>query len=116
MPIRSAIKTTNVLNSPATGSFDKLSAYVVLSDSSQNQLLRQRRRVHGLQLPLHLQQITGWIVSIFLVVFIFWCLLPTFSISLRWTSYAIFIPLLIVYIGSHLFVVFLGKRGATKGH
>ncbi|CAD1470330.1 unnamed protein product [Heterotrigona itama] len=84
------------------------------SNSNSNNIVlaiperRKFRRVHGLQLPLHPQQVTGWIVILIIVVNTFAILTPLLEPrSLRPVFSVVIAAVFFTHICSHLTVVLL---------
>ncbi|XP_072751239.1 uncharacterized protein [Anoplolepis gracilipes] len=87
---------------------------IVRCNSSQNALHippehRRFRRVHGLQLPLHLQQVIGWILLIIVFAGTFTVLLttPLLLPDLRFTLSYLFAVLFLLHVLTHLIVLLL---------
>ncbi|KAK1118512.1 hypothetical protein K0M31_014823 [Melipona bicolor] len=68
---------------------------------------RKFRRVHGLQLPLHPQQVTGWIVILIIVVNTFAILTPLLEPNLRPVFSIVIAAIFLTHICSHLTVLLL---------
>lgn len=87
---------------------------IVRCYSSQNAIHippehRKFRRVHGLQLPLHPQQVIGWILLIVVFVGTFTVLLttPLLLPNLRFTLLLLFAVLFLLHVLTHLTVLLL---------
>lgn len=68
---------------------------------------RKFRRVHGLQFPLHPQQVIGWIVILIIVVNTFVILTPLLKPNLRSVFSIVIATIFFTHICSHLAVILL---------
>lgn len=68
---------------------------------------RKFRRVHGLQFPLHPQQVIGWIVILIIVVNTFAILTPLLKPNLRSVFSIVIAIIFFIHICSHLAVILL---------
>lgn len=68
---------------------------------------RRGRRVHGLQLPLHPQQIFGWFVLLIFGFSAYFVLIPAFRLDLQGPLYGLLTGLGLVHVISHLTALLL---------
>lgn len=68
---------------------------------------RKWRRLHGLQFPLHPQQVIGWILLLIFAATSFLLIIPSLSPSLWPVLFAVLASLFVVHIVSHLVAVLL---------
>uniref|UniRef100_T1GVY6 Palmitoyltransferase n=1 Tax=Megaselia scalaris TaxID=36166 RepID=T1GVY6_MEGSC len=68
---------------------------------------RRGRRVHGLQLPLHPQQIFGWIVLLIFGFSAYFVLIPAFRLDLQGPLYGLLTGLGLIHVVSHLTALLL---------
>ncbi|XP_069689175.1 uncharacterized protein [Periplaneta americana] len=84
---------------------------IVSCCSFQNRLTapeyRKWRRVHGLQLPLHPQQVAGWLALIGFGAATFLVLIPALGSSLRSPLLALLASLFLIHVSSHLTALLL---------
>ncbi|PNF31271.1 hypothetical protein B7P43_G12650 [Cryptotermes secundus] len=84
---------------------------VVSCCSFQNRLAppeyRKWRRVHGLQLPLHPQQVAGWLALLGFSAATFLVLVPALGSTLRFPVLAVLASLFLIHMSSHLTALLL---------
>lgn len=84
---------------------------VVPCCSFQNYLVppeyRKWRRVHGLQLPLHPQQVAGWLTLLGIGAATFLVLIPALGTTLRVPLLAVLASLFLIHLSSHLIALLL---------
>lgn len=84
---------------------------IVSCCSFQNRLAppeyRKWRRVHGLQLPLHPQQVAGWLVLLGFGAATFLVLIPALGSTLRSPLLAVLACLFLIHVSSHLTALLL---------
>nr|XP_014276169.1 probable palmitoyltransferase ZDHHC1 [Halyomorpha halys] len=68
---------------------------------------RKWRRLHGLQLPLHPQQVVGWVLLVVFAGAGFLLIVPALSPSLWPALFAVLASLFVVHVASHLVAVLL---------
>lgn len=68
---------------------------------------RKWRRIHGLQLPFHPQQVAGWIVLLIFVCSTFFVLVPALEERIQSVLFAVFVGLFILHVISHLTALLL---------
>lgn len=68
---------------------------------------RKWRRIHGLQLPFHPQQVAGWIVLVVFVCSTFFVLVPALEKRIQSVLFAVFVGLFLLHAISHLTALLL---------
>lgn len=68
---------------------------------------RKWRRVHGLQFPLHPQQVVGWVVLVGFTIATFLILIPALGSVLRMPLLSVLAPLFCIHYSSHLTALLL---------
>lgn len=68
---------------------------------------RKWRRVHGLQMPFHPQQVAGWITLFVFAAATFFVLVPALGDNLRSLLFAVLIGLFLLHLAAHLTALLL---------
>lgn len=105
--------TTNIINLRRTSDIvevevePKKKRLISFQDKLVEAPYRRGRRVHGLQLPLHPQQIFGWFVLLIFGFSAYFVLIPAFRLDLQGPLYGLLTGLGLVHVISHLTALLL---------
>lgn len=73
---------------------------------------RKWRRLHGLQLPLHPQQVAGWLTLFVFAAAVFFVLVPALGDPLRPLLFSVLVGLFLLHLVSHLTALLLDPADA----
>ncbi len=70
-------------------------------ESNRSNSKRKWRRVHGLEWPLHPQQVVSWLILAYFMIFSYFVIIPTFNTSVHILLYVLHTILYLGHLISH---------------